>query len=73
MAKSKESYQLNLLLHQVSMLRNMWNITGISYQQFADICNCSVESVKEIVNDKAPLTMRLAKKFEMNWIFPQIF
>ncbi len=43
---------------------------GYSYEKFADICNSSVEAVKETVIDKKPLTMELAKKFEKELDIP---
>ena len=55
--------------HQVDMWKNIWNITGMTFQKFAEICNCSVESVKEIV-EKKPLTMKLAKKIEKELDIP---
>ncbi len=70
MAKSKESYQFKFAIAPGEYVKEHVEYYGYSYQQFADICNCSVESVKEIVNDKAPLTMRLAKKFERELDIP---
>ena len=43
---------------------------GYSYEKFADICNCSVDAVKEIVIDKKPLKTVLAKKFEKELDIP---
>ena len=37
---------------------------GYTFQKFAEICGCSASAVKEIVIDKKPLTLELAKKFE---------
>ena len=35
-----------------------------SYEKFAEICGCSVDSVKELVIEKKPLNLKLAKKLE---------
>ena len=43
---------------------------GYSYEKFADLCGCSVGSVKKVVVDKKPLTMELAKKFEKELDIP---
>ena len=70
MVKSKESYQFNFAIAPGEYVEEHMEYYGYSYQKFADICNCSVETVRNIVKDKAPLTMRLAKKFERELDIP---
>ena len=64
MTKSKESYQFNFGVAPGAYVEEHMEYYGYSYEKFAEICGCPVKSVKEIVIDKKPLTMELAKKFE---------
>ena len=64
MTKSNSSFELNYAVAPGEYIEEHMEYYGYSYEKFADLCGCSVESVKEIVIDKVPLTLKLAKKFE---------
>ena len=64
MKKSKASYQFNFGVAPKAYVEEHMEYYGYSYEKFADLCGCSVRSVKEIVIDNKPLTPKLAKKFE---------
>ena len=70
MAKSETPYQCNFAVAPGRYIKEHMEYYGYSYQKFADICNCPVESVKEIVINAKPLTIRLAKKFEKELDIP---
>ena len=70
MAKSETPFQCNFAVAPGRYIKEHMEYYGYSFQKFAEICNCSVEEVKEIVIDKKPLTMNLAKKFEKELDFP---
>ena len=63
MSKSKP-FKSNFIVAPGAYVEEHMEYYGYSYQKFADMCGCSAESVKEIVIDKASLTLELAKKFE---------
>ena len=70
MSISSSTFELNYAVAPGEYVKEHMEYYGYSFQKFAEICNCSVEEVKEIVIDKKPLTMNLAKKFEKELDFP---
>ena len=69
MSKSKP-FELKFAVAPGRYVEEHMEYYGYSYEKFADICNCSVEAVKEIVIDKKPLKTVLAKKFEKELDIP---
>ena len=72
MTKSKSPYQFNFGVAPARYVEEHMENYGYSYEKFADICNCSVDSVKEIVIGKKPLKTALAKKFEKELDIPAL-
>ena len=70
MTKPKSPYQFNFGVASGRFIIEHMEHYGYSYEKFADICNCSVDAVKEIVIDKKPLKTVLAKKFEKELDIP---
>ena len=70
MTKNNSTFELNYAVAPGEYIEEHMEYYGYSLQKFADICNCSVKSVKEIVIDKKPLTLELAKKIEKELDFP---
>ena len=64
MTKSEKPFKSNFAVAPGRYVKEYMEYYDYSYEKFADLCGCSVESVKEIVIDKVPLTLKLAKKFE---------
>ena len=62
MTKSNTTFELNYAVAPGEYVEEYMEYYGFSFQDFADRCDCSAESVKSVVLDKAPLTMTLAKK-----------
>ena len=69
MSKSKP-FELKIAVAPGRYVEEHMEYYGYTFQKFAEICNCSVESVKEIVTEKKPLTMKLAKKIEKELDIP---
>ncbi len=64
MKNSNTTFKSNYAVAPGEYIEEHMKYYGYSYEKFADLCGCSIESVKEIVIDKVPLTLKLAKKFE---------
>ena len=70
MKNSNTTFKSNFAVAPGRYVKEHMEYYGYSYEKFADLCGCSVESVKEIVIDKVPLTLKLAKKFERELDIP---
>ena len=70
MTKSKSPYQFNFAVAPGRYIKEYMEYYGYSYEKFAELCNCSVKSVKEIVIEQKPLTIKMAKKIERELDFP---
>ena len=64
MAKSEKPFKSNFAVAPGRYVKEYMDYYDYSFQKFADLCGCSVKSVKDIVIDRVPLSMSLAKKFE---------
>ena len=64
MSKSNSTFELNYAVAPGEYVKEYMEYYDYSFQKFADLCGCSVKSVKDIVIDRIPLSMKLAKKFE---------
>ena len=70
MSKSIAPCKLNFAVAPGRYIDEYIEYYDLSFQEFADRCDCTVKSVKEIVIDKIPLTLELAKKFEKELDMP---
>ena len=70
MSKSKTKYQFNFAVAPGRYIKEHMEYYGYSYEKFAKLCNCSVKSVKEIVIEQKPLTIKMANKIERELDFP---
>ena len=70
MTKSEIPYRLKFTVAPGSFISEHMEYYGYTFEKFADLCGCSANSVKEIVIDKKPLTMKLAKKLERELDIP---
>ena len=64
MSKLNSTFELNYAVAPGEYVEEHMEYYGYSFQQFADLCGCSAKSVEEVVIDKKPLTLNLARKFE---------
>ena len=62
MSNSESPYQCNFAVAPGRYVKEYMEYYDLSFQEFADRCNCAVENVQEIVIENKPLTQMLAQK-----------
>ena len=62
--------KLNFAVAPGRYIKEYMEYYDLSFQEFADRCNCEVLLVQELVVNKAPLTLDLAKKIEKELDMP---